>query len=191
MTQLIALYSHAPQSGKTTIANYLGYQHGYKTIKFAGALKSMVYTLLTNFKDDPEWAYACIEGDQKEVPLKFLGGATPRFMMQTLGTAWGRNSIDQNIWVTAAFSKIRRAMLDGQAVVVDDMRFPNEYKVLETLGAKFVYVKRTGSDVWVGEDTEGLLSDHAWDFTIEANDGEVKHLFDGMDYLIQGEVTPS
>jgi hypothetical protein len=39
-------------------------------------------------------------GDEKETPLPEFGGKTPRQMMQTLGTEWGRNLIDAEIWIT-------------------------------------------------------------------------------------------
>ena len=39
---------------------------------------------------------AHIEGALKEVPCELLGGKTPRYAMQTLGTEWGRDTDQQD-----------------------------------------------------------------------------------------------
>ena len=72
-------------------------------------------------------------GDEKETPLDFLGGKTPRQAMQTLGTEWGRNLIYDGIWLHAwerAFNKC------STPVVVDDLRFINEAEMIKRLGGK-------------------------------------------------------
>jgi hypothetical protein len=43
---LIALYSPAPQSGKSTLAEHLTQHRGYELVKFAGPLKDMLRCLL-------------------------------------------------------------------------------------------------------------------------------------------------
>ena len=183
MSNLIALYATGPQMGKTTVANHLVDSHGYASVKFAGGLKTLVYTLLRQFKDDPTWAYACIEGDQKEVPLKWLNGKTPRDLMVTMGTDWGRMTIDPNIWVKLAYTRIRTMLEAGQNVVVDDMRFPNEYKTLASLSARFCQIRVANETAPAPSSTEGLLTGEYFEDYISVARGDLVTLRAATDTL--------
>ena len=46
-------------------------------------------------------------------------------LLQLLGTEWGRNTIDENIWVDLVKNKVRAS--DADFVVIDDARFENEF----------------------------------------------------------------
>jgi hypothetical protein len=62
---------------------------GFARVRFAGPLKAMMAALgCTN---------AEIDGDRKEVPCDLLGGKSPRWAMQTLGTEWGRKLIGDDL----------------------------------------------------------------------------------------------
>jgi hypothetical protein len=126
-------------SGKDTAAELLLSQ-GYQNVKFAGALKEMIRSLLAYQGVDESTIDRMIEGDLKEVPTDYLGGHTPRFAMQTLGTEWGRDLIGKNFWVGTA---MRRA--EGKPSVVTDVRFPNEVEAVETPEAPTLVSRRTGS----------------------------------------------
>lgn len=123
-------------SGKSTIAAELVKQ-GYQVVKFAGPLKAMLRALgLTD---------AEIEGDLKEKPCPLLGGQTPRHAMQTLGTEWGRNLVDPDIWVAAWQQAVRGVLSSGGRVVVDDCRFRNELAAAMRLGGVAVRLVRDGA----------------------------------------------
>ena len=115
-------------SGKDTAALAL-LARGYQNIKFAGVLKDMIRVLLTYQGVDPLIVERMVEGDLKEEPTAFLGGQTPRFAMQTLGTEWGRTLIADDLWVKTA---IRRS--DGHETVITDVRFPNEMEAVVSAG---------------------------------------------------------
>lgn len=115
-------------SGKDTAAVLL-LEQGFENIKFAGALKEMIRTLLAYQGADAETIERMIEGDLKEVPTDYLGGNTPRYAMQTLGTEWGRNLIGSEFWIGTA---MRRAK--GKRAVFTDVRFPNEAEAIEAEG---------------------------------------------------------
>ncbi|QPG06940.1 hypothetical protein IT774_07505 [Salinimonas marina] len=51
-------------------------------------------------------------------------GVTPRRLMQTLGTDWGRDMINQNLWLIRAQEQIDTTAVD--IVLVTDVRFDNE-----------------------------------------------------------------
>jgi hypothetical protein len=56
---------------------------------------------------------------------------TPRFMMQTLGTEWGRKIIHPEIWLLAWKRSVEELGAYGN-VVVDDVRFPNELEIVKS-----------------------------------------------------------
>lgn len=133
MTRLIALTGLAG-AGKSVIAKHLVAKHGYRVEKFAGPLKDMLRGFGLTERH--------IEGDLKELPCELLGGQTPRYAMQTLGTEWGRNIISPSLWVDAWSSRAAAG-----PVVCDDCRFPNEAAAVRALGGIIVRVVRYDEDV--------------------------------------------
>lgn len=120
-------------AGKSFAAKRLIEKHGFVLIKFADPLKNMLRAL--GLTDDH------LEGHLKEVPCNILAGKTPRFAMQTLGTEWGRNIIDDQLWLNQFW---RRATAPGMRnVVCDDVRFPNEADLIKQIGGHIVHI--TGS----------------------------------------------
>jgi hypothetical protein len=70
----------------------------------------------------------CLYGDAKDEPVEALG-QTPRRMLQTLGTEWGR-SVHPDVWI-----KCKKAVIDSydnegrnlmDLVLIPDIRFDNE-----------------------------------------------------------------
>ncbi len=51
------------------------------------------------------------------------GNKSPRELRQLLGTEWGRNMVDKDLWITLA--KAER-IENGPGMVIPDVRFPNE-----------------------------------------------------------------
>ena len=89
-------------------------KHGFVRVRFADPLKAMMRQLGPGERE--------IDGDLKEVPSAILGGQTPRYAMQHLGTEWGRNLIHPDLWVMAWKERAKQC----ERVVADDCRFPNE-----------------------------------------------------------------
>jgi hypothetical protein len=74
--------------------------------------------------------------EHKEDPSCGILGQTPRYLMQTLGTEWGRNLIGQSIWTSLTQKEITE-LPENTNVLIDDARFDNEIlalKELEELG---------------------------------------------------------
>lgn len=166
MTALLGLYSSVMGSGKTELTNVLVNQHGYAPVKFAGCLKEMLKVLLVTAGMHPTETLRYTDGDLKETPIPFFGGKTCRWMMQTLGTDWGRRLITPTIWIDVAKAKILRLLNDGWRVVVDDMRFENEYEAIKELGGATVMVTRPGLVETTGHPSEGLLDRHPFDHVL-------------------------
>lgn len=176
MTQppLIALYSSAPQSGKSTVAGVLE-ASGYRTFKFASALKDMIRSLFRSSGMGEMDIEEHLEGSLKEAPLRQFGGLSSRQLMQTLGTDWGRQKVSNSLWIDLLAMRVTSALQQGYRVVVDDMRFPNEYFMLKSLGAKMLHVKRPSKAKACGHPSEGLLDDYQFD-NVLVNNLDVSHL---------------
>src|SRR5690606_32540033 len=76
-------------SGKSTVAAILRSRHAYCELPFAKRIKDALANLLEIAPFELE--------RHKEEPLPWLG-VSPRYMMQTLGTEWGRTMIHPDIW---------------------------------------------------------------------------------------------
>jgi hypothetical protein len=172
---LIALYSDVPQSGKSTVADMLVRDHGYVRLKFAGPLKDMARSLLKPLVGEDLERY--IEGDLKNAVIPGLAGdLTARRIMQTLGTEWGR-SLDENLWVDLAMAEANALRAKGIPVVIDDMRFQNEYEAVIRDGGYHIEVRREAAiDAYyaaaaVPHVSEGALATFPFDAIIYNDDG--------------------
>ncbi len=170
LPSLIALYAPCMGSGKSTVSQVLTTEYGYTTTKFAQALKDMIASLLYNVGLDPDDVERCIEGDMKEVVLPEIG-CSPRRLMQTLGREWGQEYIHPNLWVNITTKYIKGVLRSGGKVVVDDLRYPQEYDALKDLGAVFVKVVRPEATRQVSHYSEGILDQKKFDFGIINKDG--------------------
>ena len=144
--KIIAFYGYKgcgkSEAGKVLIPS------GFVPLSFAAPLKNMLTEL--GLSIDEVW------GDQKEVPSELLGGKTPRHAMQTLGTEWGRECIDPDLWLRAW--KRHLVGYGRYDIIVDDLRFPNEFRALKEMGATVVKIARPGktSD---GHESERYVDD--------------------------------
>jgi len=157
-------------SGKSTAAQVL-LDAGWKRVKFADPLKNMLRVIGL---DDRH-----IEGDLKELPCDLLGGKTPRWAMQSLGTEWGRNCIFPDFWMSLARREIALVLAQGYSVVVDDVRFDNEADMIRELGGSVLLIKR-GPDAPIEHESEkGVTPDFIYenDLTREHLAGYIHYVF--------------
>jgi hypothetical protein len=143
---VIGLYSPYMQAGKSTLAEALIYARGFKRIKMADGLKAMLRALLAYQGLDDEGITRRIEGSSKGEASPWLSGHTPRYAMQTLGTQWARDCMGEDFWVEVASSKIHTSIAAGVPVVIDDIRFENEYYMVQMFSAGLM-IKVTRPDV--------------------------------------------
>lgn len=167
--KLIGLYSSAPQSGKSTVAEILK-GHGYKTVSFATPLKEMTIRFLMGFgysKGDAERIIKDKDFVIGEVELRV------RDIMQRLGTDWGREMIHKDVWIKMWESKQRLFPF----VVVDDMRFPNDYEMVKKRGGLMIMIDRDKARSQNREkhESEGALDGFDFDHVIY-NNGSLSEL---------------
>ena len=172
---LIGLYSPLPMSGKSTAAAALE-GIGYERLPFAGPLKRMVRSLLLDLgqsEDEVERAMTT----EKEEPCILLNSVTPRQLMQTLGTDWGRQMVAADLWARAWKGRALTALGNGRSIVVDDLRFWNEAQAVADFGGVVVRVLRPdgASSSFSDHASEGGLEFWPFDHTI-VNDGSIADL---------------
>jgi hypothetical protein len=160
----VVAFTGVAGSGKSTATRYLVEQRGYALVKFAGPLKDMLRAIGL---DDRH-----IEGDLKEEPIPLLRYKTPRHAMQTLGTAWGRDCIGEDFWLRLWQMRAMDIIANGDRVVVDDCRFPNEAQA----------IRKLGGDIFKLDGRGGIAGSHSserLDFLADSvivNDGEIEQL---------------
>jgi len=162
-------------SGKSTLSKYLVDSHGFTLVKFADVIKDMLRVLgLTDYE---------IEGAGKEKPCYVLGGKTPRYAMQTLGTEWGRNTLYNTIWVDAWYRRVNGILQSGGKVVCDDARFGNEVEAVWRLKGLIFEVIRPDQN----EIPQNTHSSEIIDFSCDAallNNQTVTELCEKLEALL-------
>ena len=119
------------RSGKDTVANFIIAAIGGYRYSFADPIRAMLAPLGVDM-NDPYWQA------RKEDVIPALG-VSPRRMMQTLGTEWGRQLINPDLWIIMAH---QRLLQNGPGMVIPDVRFENEAAWIRKHGGWIIHVIR-------------------------------------------------
>lgn len=170
MPRIIGLTGPA-RSGKDTVGGILADEYGATSLSFAAPIREFVASLL---------GISVPEMDPlKEVPQDALGGKTPRFAMQSLGTEWGRVMLADDLWVRACMVKAESIARECGLPVVTDVRFDNEAQAIVDRGGVIVRLavpqKAALSEKASEHPSEAGVSDSLVDETIE-NNGSIADL---------------
>lgn len=167
--------------GKDTAAMVLE-QQGYQIAKFAGGLKAMIAGYLA-YIGVPEDAIKAIVEDYrvKEMPNAYFGMKTPRYVMQTLGTEWGRDLIAPDLWVQSCLWRCANL---GKAVITD-VRFPNEVAAVKNHNGVIIRIVRNASRV-DDHASENFIDSLAVDHEI-SNNGTITELHEKLLLLVKGQ----
>lgn len=129
------------RTGKDTIAEHMASNHKFHRYSFAAPIKVACKAMFG-------WNEQHTEGELKEVvDLRF--NISPRQAMQKLGTEFGREMVNPDMWVTRADVEYQRIlhneMLTGymNGMVVPDVRFENEAQWVRDNGGIIVHVTRS------------------------------------------------
>lgn len=173
--RLIALAGQAG-AGKTTAACHIVATYpGFTRLSFADPIRDMLKALgLTAFDLQ----------DHKHQSHFLIGGHTPRFAMQTLGTEWGRRLIHPDIWVNALRHRIEAAWDLGYRVVIDDCRFDNEARTIRSLGGQVIALAKPGQPPPMAHASEAGVSSDLINHHLPAAD--VRELHTGITAHLNG-----
>lgn len=135
--KLIGITGRA-RSGKDTAAGFLTEQ-GWVQYRFADPLKAAVRVMFGLTREHTD-------GALKEQTIPHLG-VSPRRLMQTLGTEWGREVIADDLWLRVADKVLADVEEQGApGVVISDVRFPNEAEWVRSRGGQVVEIIRPDTE---------------------------------------------
>jgi len=118
-------------AGKSTAADYLIEEFGYRRLSFAEPVKQKSLDMLNagNFRAEP---FTRAELDANKSVFRPL--------LQWVGTELGREYVgDENYWVNMLAHQIDES---DAPIVIDDARFPSEWEFLRQQGFTFAYIDR-------------------------------------------------
>jgi len=156
-------------SGKSTLAEELCKKYNGVQIAFADPLKWVAVNIMglpaAQVYGNDEAKKNKTQYQWKDMPFEHTRSAedylTVRNMLQVFGTEIFRR-IDPDIWVKALIRRIDSCYKNEELVVVDDVRFPNEVKGLQSKGGYVIrltrgvmldeHVSETSLDCWQGFD---------------------------------------
>jgi len=130
-------------SGKNTVADYLVEKYDFVPVSFAAVLKDTCASLFG-------WDREMLEGKSEESRIQReqvdsfwaerlqISCFTPRYALQYIGTDVLRDHFHKDIWVIAAEKRIQKY----KNVVISDVRFPNEVKMIYRNGGELWMVRR-------------------------------------------------
>lgn len=173
------------RSGKNTLAAHLVEHHGFFEIALADPMKRFIMDTF-GINQNLLWGHSSLreveigpalpkldmirmnpDGSSVKVgEMSYGTKLTPRRLLQTLGTEWGR-AMFENVWINYALKTI--AKMSGsegyiydptrgvvvnpkgtlnrwRGAVITDVRFDNESAVLRDEGATVVYIDRPSSE---------------------------------------------
>lgn len=181
----------AAGSGKDSLAEGIAAIDVYYVYHFADPIKGALNAMFgwgPAYWKDREW---------KEKSIDWLG-VSPRVLAQTLGTEWGREVIDQEIWLKIAQEKHRR--MGGKAVVntktngqiaamgmiIPDVRFENEARWIKEMGGLLFEVNRPGVEPVAQHASESADLSPWIDYTV-LNDRRISDMVSNVRELIWQE----
>lgn len=140
------------RAGKDTLARGLCAALELPQDSFAAPLRRFMADLLG-------WTLEELEA-RKEDPIPWLDGITPRNMMQTVGTEWGRDMVHGDLWVRSLLQRL------AGGGVISDVRFANEAEAILSAGGCVIRVDRPGAAQGDGHASETPIPDHLVSFRV-------------------------
>lgn len=113
----------AAGSGKNAVAGILSILYGFKSLALADPLYDAVAAITGLTVKELQ------DRRLKEQPIDWIG-KSPRQLLQSLGTEWGRGLVSESLWVDHLFRRLDGLTAAGVDAVVTDVRFDNEARLL-------------------------------------------------------------
>ena len=169
MTQkLIIGLTGLKQSGKTTAGKMLAEELQGMEVSFAEPIRKFIsenFGYKEETKEDPIGFldHCPITDNYNRHGARYPDQITPRYLMQTLGTEWGRDMIHPELWVLLLHRRLDMlaAHRPLSVFIVSDLRFDNEAKYIRSMGGEIVLMTNPEAkfiDSHVSE--EGIRSSH-------------------------------
>lgn len=135
MKPLIIALSGAAGCGKDTVANRLMETGAWGKYAFASPLKNGVSAMFNISMDD-------IENPVIKNSPNYKFGRSIRYILQTIGTEFGRNLIADDVWLQLAKENIEHQLKYVDNIVITDCRFENEADMIHAMGGEVIRIVR-------------------------------------------------
>lgn len=114
-----------------------------------------------------------------------------RRVAQTLGTEFGRNTVNKDIWINHLLQRAEFYMFDSEfsGIVTSDVRFENEMQKIHSKQGKIIRLLRnknnhTGIPGHQSEVEQDLVSEDLFDFVID-NNGPISDLYEALNIYMK------
>jgi hypothetical protein len=171
LPQFIGLHGF-PGTGKDAVAKILA-DYGYTRVAFADKLREALYVLNPVVLFGTDGQDIRVKDIVDTIGWDEAKRAYPeiRRMLQVIGTEVGREMIDQNVWVDAAFKGLDK----DKKYVFTDLRFENEHHAIDSRLGMLVKIERPGVGAVNDHKSEKPLPDKWFDVRL-INDGTLEDL---------------
>lgn len=166
--------------GKNTVADILCDRHNFMQLAFADA----IYRAVGAVTGVP--VETLRDRAVKDSPLPGVG-VSPRRLLQTLGTEWGRKMIANDIWIRKTLRDVERleaCVKCETGIVITDVRFDNEASAIKARGGTIWKVVRGGGSCLstdaAAHESEGGVTADLIDLAV-LNNGTLEELFGAVD----------
>ena len=170
-------------SGKSTAAQYLADQYSLHNMAFADPIREMFAAMLGMSLELLEATHLS-DRYAKERTIPHIG-ASPRRLMQTLGTEWGRDTIHPDIWVRLARERLGwvEDHTTLQGAVISDVRFDNEATMIRAAGGLIIHMHRDDHVPVEAHRSEHGVSYYEGD-ALQSNNATRQRLYADLDRLM-------
>jgi hypothetical protein len=157
-------------SGKDTVARFL-VEHckNFEQYAFATPIKAALNAMFG-------WSMGMWEDREWKEAVDPVIGKSPRECAQTLGTEWGRDLINPELWLNLGIQRATNCRDSGDNLVISDVRFPNEERAIRLSGGVIWHIDRDVEAV-AAHSSEGQIQGMHYDPVID-NNGSMDELYD-------------
>ena len=163
------------RSGKDTVAEFLVAETGGYIYSLASPLKAMLHAGIGVDMSLPYWK------EHKEDPIGAFG-KSPRQLLQTLGTEWGRGMVHPDIWLIMANIRLLRS---GGGMIIPDIRFENEAQWVRDRGGQILHIRRKDDPEINPHVSEAGVAQALGETTIH-NNGSLQDLQNSVGEVVDG-----
>ena len=179
------------RSGKDAFADYLVEHHGYVKMGMSDILHESAMAMnpiVDAYIDNDEISFAPflqLVTYREATEKRGYVAAKEEFpeyraFLQRMGTEFGRNIIDEDLWVDLTRDRIDDFMGRGKSVVVTGIRFPNEIAMIREGELGFsIWINRPGlvtTESHAAHASETGLTEADFDIVVQ-NDGDLDELY--------------
>ena len=150
-------------------------------MSFADPIKNMVGDFLLYMGYSSDYVDSLLTENKEDLmPM----GKSTRHLLQSLGTEWGRDCVDKNVWTILARRRLH--VEEAERIIFDDVRFENEASMIRGMGGIIIHIDR-GDLVTDEHRSEAGIMDGDEDFFVD-NDTTIEDFCGDVGMIARGRL---